>query len=138
MWGSLGMNLDQRGKCVCGGVPCPRPGRTRYLLLPGLCFPPLGPARLPESGVDKARLIQRVEAHPQIPQASEESGFPPGREEAGAGGGAPGGRGAARPSEAAGASSGAARGPAGPLLPGPELRPHAGLTRVSVRLCRLQ
>ena len=75
---------------VCGGVPCPRPGRTRYLLPPGLCFPPLGPACPPESGVDKARLIQRVEAHPQIPRASEESRFPPGRKEARAGGGAPG------------------------------------------------
>ena len=73
-WGSSGMNLDQRGKCMCGGrVPvlgglCPHPGRTRHLLPPGLCFPPFGPARPLESGVEKACLIRRVEAHPQILQ----------------------------------------------------------------------
>lgn len=172
-WGSSGMNLDQRGKCMCGGrVPvlgglCPRPGRTvspswedqtpppSWPLLPTLwSSPPAGVwgrkgMSHPEGGSTPANPPGQVRSQGflQEERKLEQEEEPPG------------GWGAARPSgaagvsswaagmssQAAGASSGAAGGlagqqgrPAGPLPPGPELRPCAGLTCVSVRLRRLQ
>ena len=157
--GQLGHEFRSAWEVYVWG-PCPRPGRTvspswedqtpppSWPLLPTLwSSPPAGVwgrkgMSHPEGGstpTDPPGQV-RSQGFLQEERKLEQEEEPPG------------GWGAARPSGAAGvsswaagASSGAAGGlagqqgrPAGPLPPGPKLRPCAGLTCVSVRLRRLQ
>lgn len=132
-WGSSGVNLDQCGKCVCGG-PCLHPRRTVSPSWEDQTPPPSWPL-LPtlRSGPPAGVWGRKGTSHPEGRSTSTDprgrvrsQGFLQGERELEQEEEPPGGWGAARPSGAALVSSGAARGlagqqgrPAGPLLPGP-------------------